>query len=281
MGVLAGWGALNPMSTAALSIVMPSYNAGGFLKDALASVVPQLGADDEVVVQDGGSTDGSIEALAAAYEDDPRIKIVSEADSGQSDALQRALERAHNRFIGWLNADDIYYPGALDAVRSAIAAHPNADVVYGSATIFADGDRVLRRVVPSEFTVAAFLEHGCHAFSGATFLRTELVREVGGFNKELHFTMDFDLFFRVADRNPVFVQLPDTLGGLRWHDASKSGTGSYRFFKEAIRVRMRYAKTPRERLHVYRQMSYRLAGLPFISLRHSRLMSRLRRVKKF
>jgi glycosyltransferase involved in cell wall biosynthesis len=281
VGVLARPAALTSMSEAALSILMPSYNAGGFLKDALASVVPQLASDDEVVVQDGGSKDGSIEALAAAYEDDPRVKIVSEPDNGQSDALQRALARAGNPFIGWLNADDIYYPGALDAVRAALAEQPDADVVYGSATIFADGDRVLRRVEPSEFTVGAFVQHGCHAFSGATFLRTELVRAAGGFNPALHYAMDFDLFFRVADRHPKYVRLSETIGGLRWHDASKSGSGSFRFFKEAIRVRMRYAKTPRERLHVYAQMSYRLAGLPFISLRHSRPISRLRGVKKF
>jgi glycosyltransferase involved in cell wall biosynthesis len=269
------------MADFALSILMPSYNAGKYLKDALESVVPQLAADDEVVIQDGGSKDGSIEALTAAYRDDPRVKIVSEPDRGQSDALQRALQRARNPFIGWLNADDIYYPGALAAVRAALAENPDADVVYGSGTIFADGDRILRRSVPSEFTVAAFVEHGCHAFSGATFMRTELVREVGGFSQDLHYTMDFELFFRVADRNPKYVRLPDTLGGLRWHDASKSGSGSYRFFKEAIRVRLRYAKTRRERLHVYRQMTYRLAGLPFIPLRHSRVVSRLRGVKKF
>jgi glycosyltransferase involved in cell wall biosynthesis len=276
VGLLAG-SAVSP----ALSILMPSFDPGPFLADALASVVPQLGAGDEVVIQDGGSRDGSIEALAETYRDDPRIKIVSEPDSGQSDALQRALERAKNPFIGWLNADDIYYPGALDAVRDVLRARPDTDIVYGGATMFADGDRILRRVVPADFTVRAFLHHGCHAFSGATFMRTQLVRDAGGFNRDLHYTMDFDLFFRMAERNPRYVQLSETLGGLRWHDASKSGSGSYRFFREAMRVRLRYADTPRERLHVYRQMGYRLAGLPLIPIRHSRVVSKMRRVKNF
>jgi glycosyltransferase involved in cell wall biosynthesis len=263
----------------ALSVLMPSFNPGPFLADALASVVPQLGPDDEIVIQDGGSRDGSIEELAAAYQDDPRVKIVSEPDTGQSDALQRALGRAQNPYIGWLNADDIYYPGALDAVRGVLRDRPDTDVVYGGATMFADGDRIIRRGVPLDFTVRAFLQHGCHTFSGATFMRTQLVRDAGGFNRDLHYAMDFDLFFRLAERDPRYVQLPDTLGGLRWHDASKSGSGSVRFFKEAMRVRLRYAHTRRERLRVYSQMGYRLAGLSLIPLRHSRAMSRLRRVK--
>jgi len=234
-----------------------------------------------VVVQDGGSRDGSIEALASTYRADPRIKIVSEPDSGQADALQRALTRAVNPHIGWLNADDIYYPGALDSVRRELRKQPDADVVYGSATIFADGDRIIRRVVPTEFTVQAFLHHGCHVFSGAMFMRTDLVRDVGGFNRELHYTMDFDLFFRVAARSERCIKVPETLGGLRWHDASKSGSGTFRFFKEAAGVRLRYAVSARERLHVYRQMGFRLAGLAFIPIRNSRAVSRLRRVKTF
>jgi glycosyltransferase involved in cell wall biosynthesis len=268
-----------PDVSPALSIVMPSYNPGRFLHDALVSVVPQLAADDEIVIQDGGSKDGSIEDLAATYRDDPRVKIVSEPDAGQSDALQRALARAQNPYIGWLNADDIYYPGALDAVRDVLRDRPDTDVVYGGATMFADGDRIIRHGVPQEFTVQSFLQHGCHTFSGATFMRTQLVRDVGGFNRDLHYAMDFDLFFRLAERDPNYVKVPDTLGGLRWHDASKSGSGSVRFFKEAMRVRLRYAHTCRERLHVYFQMGLRLAGLLLIPLRHSRALARLRRVR--
>jgi glycosyltransferase involved in cell wall biosynthesis len=269
------------MSDVALSILVPSYNAGRFYLDALASVVPQLTDQDEVVIQDGGTKDGSIEELAAAYQDDPRIKIVIEPDGGQSDALQRALQRAQNPYLGWLNADDVYYPGALDAVRAVLRDRPETDVVYGSATMFADEHRILRRTIPAEFTVQAFLQHGCHAFSGATFMRTQLVREVGGFNVDLNYTMDFDLFFRLAEREPRFAQVPETLGGLRWHDASKSGSGSVRFFKEAMRIRLRYAHTRRERLHVYRQMGFRLAGLSLIPIRHSRVASKMRRVKTF
>ncbi len=269
------------MTWPALSILMPSYNAGSFLLEAVTSAVSQLGNHDELLVQDGRSGDGSIEALADAYGADPRIKIVSEPDSGQSDALQRALERAANPHFGWLNADDIYYPGALDAVRRILAEQPCADVVYGSATIFADGDRIIRRVVPAEFSVRALLRHGCHIFSGATFARTELVRAVGGFNRNLHYAMDFDLFFRIAAQTDRCVRVADTLGGLRWHEASKSGSVTLPFFKEAARIRLEYASSPRERLQICGQLGRRLVAAPLIPVRNSRAFSRLRGVKTY
>jgi glycosyltransferase involved in cell wall biosynthesis len=268
------------MTGPALSILMPAFNPGRYLTVAVASAIDQFGPDDELVLQDGGSTDGSVEALARAYRDDPRVKIVSEKDDGQSDALQRALGRATREHIGWLNADDVYYPGALEAVRAALRERPDADVVYGSSTIFAEDDRVVRQTRPGEFTVAAFVEHGCHVFSGATFLRTDLVRSVGGFASDLHYAMDFDLFFRVAAAKPVVVRIDRALGGLRWHDASKSGSTTMPFFKEAMRIRLRYARNRRERLHIYAQMGKRLAVAPLMPLRNSGRL-RLRKVKSF
>ncbi len=270
------------MSGPGLSVLMPVYNAGRFFRPAVESAVSQFAAPgDELLIQDGGSTDGALDEIARAFADEPRVKIVSEPDDGQPDALQRALGRAANSHVGWLNADDLYYPGALDAVRAAVRREPDVDVVYGNATLFAADERVIRRVVPAEFTVDAFVEHGCHAFSGATFFRTELLREVGGFDRTLHFTMDFELFLRIAGAARRAVKLDETLGGLRYHDASKSGTQSFEFFKEAIRVRLRYARTPAQRRHVYRQMGWRLAGLPLTRVRFSRGYSRLRGTKTF
>jgi glycosyltransferase involved in cell wall biosynthesis len=272
---------VSPTEAPGLSILMPVYNAGRYLAPAVASAVEQFGPDDELVVQDGGSSDGSIAALAQRYRDDPRVSIVSEPDAGQSDALQRALARARRPYLGWLNADDVYYPGALDAVRAALRAEPRPDVVYGDAAIFAGDDRVLRRVQPGEFSVRGFVQHGCHVFSGATFLRTDLVRAAGGFDRDLHYAMDFDLFLRVAAAGPRCVKLDHTLGGLRWHEASKSGSVTLPFFKEAMRIRLRYARTPRDRLHVYAQMSRRLAAVPLIPLRNSAAFGRLRKVKTY
>src|SRR5690242_18556220 len=87
-----------------LSVIVACYNGETYLEQALASIIPQLGPGDEIVIQDGGSDDRTVEILAAHGRQDSRIKWRTEADTGQSDALNRALERATNPYVLWMNA---------------------------------------------------------------------------------------------------------------------------------------------------------------------------------
>src|SRR5215212_1270697 len=112
-----------------LSFLVPSYNAGDYLALTIESIEDQLVEGDEVIVQDGGSTDGSVDAVVARWGGQPWLQTTSERDKGQSDALQKALDRATNDYVVWLNADDIIYPGALDSVRTALEGRP--DLVAG------------------------------------------------------------------------------------------------------------------------------------------------------
>jgi len=103
-----------------ISILMPSYNQAEFLPQAIESVLDQQYPAKELIVIDGGSTDGSraiLERYAAhlAY-------WVSEPDRGQTHALNKALQVARGDILGWQNSDDFYYPGAFaeaaDLIRS-------------------------------------------------------------------------------------------------------------------------------------------------------------------
>ncbi len=99
-----------------LTVVTPSYGYAHFLRDAIVSVAEQPGITVEHIVQDGGSTDGTVELL---QELDDRVDWVSEPDDGQSDALNRGIARARGRWIAWLNADEFYLPGGLAALVRA------------------------------------------------------------------------------------------------------------------------------------------------------------------
>lgn len=265
----------------AFSILMPCFNPDPYIDEAVESALSQMTDADELLIQDGGSTDGSIERLRERYAADARVKIVSARDEGQADALQKASERAANPYLGWLNADDVYYPGALDVARRTFAEHPDADVVYGSATVFDNSGRILRRGEPGEFTVRSFVRNGCHMFSGAAFFRASKVAEAGGWDKSLKYTMDFDLYFRLAEHGAVGVRVPEQLGGLRYHEASKTGSASRKFIPEAARIRLVRAETPGDRLRIYSQIGFRAAMLPLTPLRHSKAVSALRGTKKF
>src|SRR4029077_1649623 len=113
------------------------------LEDAIDSVSEQEGIRVEHIIQDGASTDGTVELLERMGD---RVDWVSEADEGQSDALNRGIRRARGRWIAWLNADEFYLP---DGLRALVAEgdRTGADVVYGD-TLFSDGDGRPTRLLP-------------------------------------------------------------------------------------------------------------------------------------
>jgi glycosyltransferase involved in cell wall biosynthesis len=233
----------------AISVLTPSYNAGDYLIEAVRGALTQMREDDELLIQDGGSTDGSIDKVIAEFGAYPQLKIVSEPDGGQADALNRALARASNPVMGWLNADDVVQPGALDAVRRAFVAHPDAQVVFGSWDIFAaDGTR-LRHKVPTTFEPMSLLWRPT-VFSGAIFARTDAVREVGGFDAGLYFVMDGDLWMRLSLLRSA-VQVPETLAGFRWYTGSKTGGMDAALLREGWIYRRRYAQGIRGKVLSY------------------------------
>src|SRR5579862_2261918 len=105
------------MTLPSLSIVTPSYNSAEFLEDALRSVARQQGIAAEHIVIDGASTDDTV----AILQRHPSVQWLSERDRGQSDAINKGFLRATGDLVGWLNADDYYLPGGLEAI--ARAAH--------------------------------------------------------------------------------------------------------------------------------------------------------------
>ena len=232
----------------AISVLVPSYNPGVFFRDALVSALDQLGPDDEIVVQDAGSTDGSQELLGELSAADPRVKAVIERDDGQSDALNRALRRASNPWVLWLNADDVLLDSAVDALRAAVSADATLDLVVGAHEIIrADGSRI-DSYSGSLLSTRAMVAHGCAAFSGSILMRTALLHEVGGFERELNAAMDLSLQLKVAATQPRQALVDAPIGALRHHDGSKSANLWSQFVREGHTVRVQHASGVKQHL---------------------------------
>src|SRR5579872_3397184 len=129
-----------PAVTGRFSVIVPSFQQGEFLERTLQSILGQPGVDVEVIVQDGGSTDQSVDILKR-YAD--RLQWESRPDEGQTMALNDGLQKATGEYVCYLNSDDVLYPGALQEVGAFFAAHPEVSVVYGHADVIDDRDRMI------------------------------------------------------------------------------------------------------------------------------------------
>ncbi|HYA12953.1 MAG TPA: glycosyltransferase, partial [Syntrophales bacterium] len=127
------------------SIVTPSYNQGEFLSETIESVISQEGdfLIDYIIV-DGGSTDNSVAIIrhydALLQKGEWRISCRgitfrwhSEVDQGQTDALMKGFSVAKGEILAWLNSDDTYLPGALQAVAGFFRDQPDTGLMYGDA----------------------------------------------------------------------------------------------------------------------------------------------------
>ena len=200
-----------------ISILMPSYNQSRYLRAAIESVLSQEYRPKELIVIDGGSTDGSLTILREYGE---RLSYwVSEPDAGQSDALNKALRRATGDIIGWLNSDDRYLPGTFARIARAFERHPDAILVHGDRVMIDQTGLVCGWTASDPFEPS---ETGYCICSETAFWRRPASSDVA-FNTELQFAMDLDFFCRLY-RLGRFVKLNAYLGAFRCYPENKSST---------------------------------------------------------
>jgi len=231
-----------------VSIVTPSLDQGAFLERTLESVLSQRGDFDlEYLVQDGGSSDGTL-AILERHRD--RISLVVERDSGQADAVNRALRRARGEIFGWVNSDDLLRPGAVQAAVEAFRAAPSALWLHGKCDIVNENDRPTRRPVAAYKDFRArrhrmdrlLVEN--YVSQMTVFWRRSLQDRVGLLDPILRYTFDYDLWLRFAAVAPP-LYLTRTMAAFRWHAASKSGSSFEAQFAEDWEVFLRHAPDDR------------------------------------
>lgn len=263
-------------ATPVFSILVPSYNPAPFFENAMNSALEQMGPDDELLIQDAGSNDGTQDHIAELQKD-PRVKAVIAPDGGQSDALNRALARAKPSWVVWLNSDDVLLPGALDALREAITARPDADVFYGANRLIREDGTYVDVFPGRKMELKKLLRQGITSFSGSIVMRDTTLRELGGIKAELACAMDYDLQMRIARSDLTQVNVAAPIGALRFHEGSKTANLWRGFIKEGYDIRMAYADTPTEKLYGLWGSAWHLAEVPVFRMRLSPVYRTLRR----
>ncbi len=167
---------------------------------------------------DAASTDSTFEIL----ERHSHLRWISEPDRGQSDAINKGFRMATGDLVGWLNADDYYLPGGLEAIARAAEQHPEADVLYGDC-IFVDPEgRIVRSKVEHDFDQQVLLYFGCYIPSTSTFFRRRLIERGLLLDCDYRIAMDFEFFARLARLGCTFHYVPQFIAAFRWHEDNVS-----------------------------------------------------------
>ena len=200
-----------------MSIITPSYNQGQFIDRTIQSVLSQNVLDLEYIIVDGKSSDNTLDILRSY---DGRVTWVSEKDSGQADAVNKGILMSSGEIIGWLNSDDIYYPGALLFVLSYFKKHPEIDVVYGNADLIDVEDKVIEPYSTEDWDYER-LKEVCFICQPSVFFRRKIIEKAGVLDKRLQYCMDYEFWFRLGAIAP-FVKLPMRIAGSRMYPENKT-----------------------------------------------------------
>lgn len=222
---------MSPSPLASVSVVVPAHNAAGTIAAAVQSALTQVPAPADVVIVDDGSTDDTVSVAVAAAQacgahvhkvvalhngdraettdhalpQKPEVRIFSKPQSGPSAARNTGIEATWCQWIAFLDADDIWHAGKLQAQLAVAAAHPDAVAVAsdwvrqggGGASGPEPGSAPLTIITESDLLVL-------NRFQTSTVLaRSADVRAVGGFDSKVDGVEDWDLWRRLAARGPI------------------------------------------------------------------------------
>ncbi len=203
------------------SVVIPVFNRAGLIAEAIQSVVAQTYRDYELIVVDDGSSDGSGKAARAAA---PEVRLVTQQHAGPGPARNLGLQHAGGIYVVFLDSDDLWFPWTLASYREAIERHPSAPCFFGAAVHFTDV-KELQDVQEERLHTQAFQDYlatlngNVFQGTGVAALRTDWMKEGGGFHAQRMFCEDLDFLMRMGTSGPVVHVQSPAMVALRVHAA--------------------------------------------------------------
>lgn len=229
-----------------ISVVIPSFNQGRFLGEAIESILCHHRQEIELIVIDGGSTD---ETLKVLHEFSTKIAYwCSETDRGQTHAINKGLRCMTGEIWCYQNSDDLVLAGAFDAVAQAFE-DTACNWLSGSAQVtgspFGQNQLVPCKPIKLEDYLLPWLraEKYVFPFSGACFMSRSLFEEAGFFDESYNFSMDIEYYCRARLKHSFDQMIiPDDLAVWRWHGESKTMTKgiAYGFREDEIAIAQMY-----------------------------------------
>ena len=203
-----------------VSVIMPVRNGEPYVREAIDSVLTQGGVRLELLVVDDGSADGTLDTLAAYG---PRLTLLRASGAGAYRTRNAAARIARGRWLAFIDADDRWRPGKLEAQLDVAGDRPlvhtdrfnignrgNLPAVHSELVPVRGGDVFVDLMLTGNFITTS-----------SVVLRRDIFEQVGAFAEHIPRAADWDLWLRVAERYPVEA-VPEPLVDYRFHDANIS-----------------------------------------------------------
>ncbi len=221
-----------------ISIIIPTLNQAKFIEETIRSVLDQNYPNLELIVLDGGSTDGTLEILQK-YDDS--LTWISEPDKGQVDAINKGLRMVTGDVVAFLNSDDLYTPTTLMTVGKYFSDHPQANIVTGKCINIDQNGVETRSLI--KFYKNFWLKLGIdscltvmdYVSQPSTFWRTELIHSIGFFDEQFHNAMDYDYWLRVSQKYKL-KYIDQYLSKFRIYPSSITSSNSRAQYDDELRV---------------------------------------------
>lgn len=181
-----------------VSIITATYNSAASVESSLDSVFSQNHADIECIIIDGASTDDTLSIIAAFQKKHTNIKVISEADQGIYDALNKGVKIATGDLIGFVHSDDMLASPYIISELVMVLKKNQASGIYGDLQYVSklDTSKVIRYWKSGIFS-KSLLKKGWMPPHPALFLKKEVYQKYGNFNLNYKIAADYDFMLRV------------------------------------------------------------------------------------
>jgi glycosyltransferase involved in cell wall biosynthesis len=201
-----------------VSIVVPSFNQGQFIRETIDSILSQDYRPIEVLVMDGASKDATVDVLRSY--DAPELQWWSEPDRGVVDAVNKGLERARGEVVAIQSSDDVYLPGAITAAVSALRAEPDLGLVFGDVEYIDAESHVHGRTALPPFSLYDYVGKLTFIPQPSAFFTAEAMRASGTWREEVSYAADAEFFLRIAAAYPA-RKIDQLFARYRYHDEQR------------------------------------------------------------
>lgn len=204
-----------------ISVITPSFNQEEFIERTILSIINQDYPNIEYIIIDGGSTDKSVDIIKK-YDKDIAY-WVSEKDDGQTDAINKGMEKATGDIVCWVNSDDLLVPGALKIVGDYFMEHPDIEFFNGLTVKVDKWDNILfiGHIINNKW----FHKRGVYNISQqGMFWKRSLFDRIGKLDASYHYCMDVEWIVRLYANNVKMARTDSALGAIRVYAETKSGS---------------------------------------------------------